>query len=323
MSGERRKCSSFAGPDLGQAANLAGPMWATCWVRSGTTLCKSLNFFICFQTGPPGKPKTTLNALVLLGETALQLQLRMVCALRSPARAKQTKVRPLPFKGRAFASHLGWVFGIAAASISNLTSPVEAESWKKASATAGWSSADRFRTKTPLKTTRTPSLSFNSFLASLKGGDGPFAMLSHILAVVSSGLKRVHDLKSECLKRRGVSCRYRSHVVCDGNGGDLTVGHANCAPGHSAICHALTVIMRSLCVERQNPSSELVFDDVHCHISKHGDAFAFGKRKNTIHQLGGCDGGQVEICRFLLVKPFQNMRGSGPVSGVRRSRSYR
>ena len=115
MSVERQDGSENAGTTLGQVAKLPGTSCPKDWDTSGTTLCKWLKSIHPSSPDHSENRKTALNALVLLGETTLQLQLRMVCALRSPGRAKQTKMHLRPDMGRPFAFPLGSVFGIVVA----------------------------------------------------------------------------------------------------------------------------------------------------------------------------------------------------------------
>ncbi len=171
MSVETQDCAEIAETILGQIDKLPGTSCPEGRDRSGTMLYKPLIFLYVSRLDHLGSRKTTLNALVFLDETARQLWLRMVCAFRSPVRAKQTKMHPRLHMGCPFAFPLGSVFGMVVAAIMPLAAPIQAEGWEKASATAGWSSADRFTAETPLPNTRTPSVSFNSFLASLKGGE--------------------------------------------------------------------------------------------------------------------------------------------------------
>ncbi len=170
MNVDRTSSARCCGPNPGQQAKSAGTDWPGGRARPGTAPCNPLGPNGVLRLDHKAVRERSLKPLVFLGETALQPWLRQVCGFCSPVRAKGTVSRPLLHRGRSLAFPSGWVFGAVLAAMLAVSS-AHAEGWKKTSASAGWSSADRFTSELPRQNEVVASGSFEAFLGTLRGGE--------------------------------------------------------------------------------------------------------------------------------------------------------
>ena len=135
-------------------------------------------------------PDFSLKPLILLSETALQLQLRQVCRSDRAAGPKPLLLPPIIHTCLATASKIAQRFGTAAQLLvinAAITSPLVAEGWGPVASGAGWSSADRFSsasaTATGPSATDEPTRRVVPFVRAVRQSQGP--QMDRLLTLIS------------------------------------------------------------------------------------------------------------------------------------------